>query len=123
MADRKCLTAAQILAADPPSVESIDVPEWGGAVTLRALSGFDRLLMAEKLVSRPESNADNLRNMAVLLSWAIADEQGNPLFEPGGADAVNALARKNADVLVRLGTHALRMNGLSTDSLDEAEGN
>lgn len=114
------LTKAAILAADDRRLEPVEVPEWGGTVYLREMSGAEREGYLEALRKRtgPEGTLTRFRNLqAELLVQVLVDERGAPLFD---ADEVDALGGKSGAVLQRLFAHAAEMNGLNAEAEDEA---
>ena len=118
------LSKDQILASDDREVRSVDVPEWGGEIRLRAMSGTDRNAYDQSLITvNGDQVTPNLVNIhAKLLARCIVDDDGELMFEPGGQDLL-ALGAKSAGVLARLVRLAEEMNGLGQRAADEAKGN
>jgi hypothetical protein len=96
-----------ILEAQDLKTETINVPEWGCDVTLRAMTGTERDAFDQSLVLDGQRNIENLR--ARLLVKTIVDESGQRLF--ADEDAV-ALGKKSAAALDRCFDVAQRLNGL-----------
>jgi hypothetical protein len=119
---RALLTKEQILQAADATYEEIEVPEWGGWVRVRALSGAERdRFEASVAGDRPGKSRMNLLNVrARLVALAVVDETNRPLFSQ--AD-VEALGRKNAAALDRVFDVAQRLAGVSDADLEELEGN
>lgn len=113
-----------ILGADDRRTESVYVPEWGGDVTVRGLSGAERDAYEAGIASpRPDGrqhiNVRNLRARLVVLA-CIDPETGDRLFRDDDADALGA---KSATAVDRLFAVARRLSGLSDDDIEEmAEG-
>lgn len=114
------LSADSILSVNDIKMESIDVPEWGGRVCVRSLSGIDRdtwevYAQAEfQKVNKPV----NMR--AKLASLCLCDSEGNRIF----TDAqVNKLAEKSAKALDRVYEAAISVNALSGEEIDAIEKN
>jgi hypothetical protein len=118
----KILTKTDILSADDLATETVDVPEWSGAVIVRTMTGTERdafeAAMVKVVDGKRVPDLDNLR--AKLLAATLVDEAGNPLFAP---DDLAALGGKRAAALDRIFAVAQRMNGLSPDAVEEAEKN
>lgn len=116
------LTKEAILAANDLQTRVVDVPEWGGEVILKTLSGMERNAFENSLYRiNGERATPNMANMsAKLLARVIVDEQGNRIFTDGD---IMALGGKSAAVLSRLFEIASEMNGLGEDAIDDAEGN
>lgn len=112
------LTRDQILAADDLKRETIEVPEWGGEVIVRSLTGAERDAFEDSVVKqRGKSRELNLRNArARLVSLSLIDEAGNKLFTDKDVDL---LGRKSAAGLDRVFAAAQRLSGLTEQDLDE----
>lgn len=112
------LTKAAILAADDIKTVPVPVPEWGGDVLVRGMTGtqrddYEQAIMAGKGANR-EVNLRNARTKLVVRSVVNAD--GELLFAE--QDAV-ALGRKSAAALQRVFDVATSLSGLSKEDLDE----
>jgi len=115
----KYLTADDILAADDRLFEDVPVPEWGGVVRVRGLSGAERdKFEASILDSKGRVRARNVR--AKLAQLCMVDESGRPLF---AEDQIDALGRKSAAALSRVFDVAQRLSGLTDQDMEELEGN
>jgi hypothetical protein len=111
------LTKEAILKAKDLVFDTVDVPEWGGTVRLKSLSGFERdKFEASLLDEKKGGRAANLENLrARLISLTVVDKDGVRLF--GDKDVV-ALGRKSAKVLDRLFSKAQEMNGLRKEDVN-----
>lgn len=113
------LTREQIFGAMDLKIEAVYVPEWGGTVYVRSLSGAG---LDEFQGSRVRLNTQNKAELvyentrAKLLSKTLCDEQGMLLFSD--AD-VQKLGEKNAGALDRIYEVAQRMNGMRPDDLEQ----
>lgn len=112
------LTKAQILAADDIKTEPVPVPEWGGDVLVRGLSGAQRDDYEQSvMVGRGANKEVNLRNArAKLVVRSVVDADGELLFSE---QDVAALGKKSAAALQRVFEVATRLSGLSKEDLDE----
>lgn len=109
------LTRDQILAAGDASaraVAPVPVPEWGGTVYVRLLD------LPQALAWSGEQ--DTARKAALLVRFAVADEEGNPLFTDEDLDW---LARQPQLTLQRVSVAALEHNGLTRQQGQAAAGN
>lgn len=112
------LSKEQILAADDLKHEVVHVPEWGGDVHIRVMTGTERDRFEASVGVGGQMNLANIR--ARLLSLVVCDESGKRLF----ADAdVEALGAKSGAALDRLFAAAQRLNGLSKQDIEELQGN
>lgn len=112
------LTRDQILSAADLKRETLDVPEWGGEVIVRSLTGAERDAFEDSVVKqRGKTRELNLRNArARLVSLSLIDESGSRLFSDGD---VEALGRKSAAALDRVFAAAQRLSGLTENDIDE----
>lgn len=112
------LTRDAILNQSDRVIEAVDVPEWGGVVHVRSLSGAERDQFEATIVQRNGKDVKtNLRNLrARLVVLAACDETGAAIFDP--ADAT-VLGGKNAAALDRLFAVAQRLSGLRDDDVQE----
>lgn len=119
----KKLTKADILAAEDRATEDVDVPEWGGEVTIRALSGAEReewQLSQVKVTVGSDGDLQRVPKLegaqARLVQMSIVDG-GKPMFSKA---EVAALGAKSATALERVFTAAIKLNGLSDEAVGEA---
>lgn len=116
------LTRDAILEADDVKYEVVAVPEWGGDLRLKALTGKERDAFEASTVEvkngKQRPNLSNLR--ARLVSLCAVDEDGNRLF---AQIDVTRLGDKSAAALQRVFDKCSDMNGLSDQDIEElAEG-
>ncbi len=114
------LSKDQILEADDLQNQEVDVPEWGGSVYVRSMTGADRDAFEASMVTvNPDgSRTPDMRNLrAKLVALTLVDEAGNRLFEV--AD-IPRLALKSAAALERVFEAAQRLNGLGVKAEEDA---
>lgn len=110
------LSRDQILQANDITHVDVDVPEWGGVVRVRMLTGIEREAF-ENYFTAPGKKVD-LR--ARLCSTCLVDENGARLF----ADAdIPALAAKSGAALDRVYEAIKRLNKLSKEDVEDLEKN
>ncbi len=116
------LTREAILQAVDLPKEQVSVPEWGGDVLVRALTGAERDQFEASIIDQKgKGTRINHKNMrAKLVALTIVDESGNRLFAD---DDVVALGRKSAAGLNRVFSAAQRLSGLTQEDVDELEKN
>lgn len=113
------LSRDSILAAADSHREEIQVPEWGGSVWIRTLSGTERDEYEGSLLGAGGKIAyKDIR--AKLLVRAICDADGKRLFSDRD---ISALGAKSAPALDRVFTAAKRLNAVSDEDVKEIEGN
>lgn len=113
------LSKDSILKADDLKTSDVPVPEWGGTVRLRTLTGEERdRFEAESVEFNKKGEAkQNLKNMrARLIALVCVDENGAALFS---SYDIPDLGRKSAVALDRLFAKAQEMNGFSEDDIAE----
>ena len=109
------LTREQILGSNDLPSETVDVPEWGGQVSVRTMTGIDRDAFETTLVGK-EGKLDNVR--ARLVALTVCDKSGARLF---GDEDVAALGGKSAKALDRVFSVAQRLNGIGAEQVDVAK--
>ena len=116
--DMSLLTRDQILQAQDIARETVAVPEWGGDVLVRGLTGQERDAYEATIMSLNGTNARmNLVNArAKLVARSVVDEDGARLF---GDEDVALLAKKSAAALERVFSVAQRLSGLTSSDIDE----
>jgi len=112
------LTANDILSVDDIKRELVSVPEWGGDVWVRGMTGEERdKFEASVLQIRSSGQTVNMRNLrAKIASMTICDEDGVLLFD-GKADG---LAKKSAAALQRVFVVAQRLSRIGDSAIHEA---
>lgn len=114
----KILTKEEILQANDLVTELVNVPEWGGAVYVRGMTGLERDMYEDSILEqRGKDRKVNLRNArAKLVALSVVNEKGERLFSQ--ADVVG-LGKKNAAALQRVFDVATRLSGISEQDLNE----
>lgn len=122
MAKSKTLSAAQIFEADDSSIEWVDVPEWGGGVFVKNMSGEERDAYEQSCMKKDgREYAPSLDNMrAKLLVQTVVDEDGKRLFTDS---QVAKLGAKSARAIQRVYNVASKLNGITDADIEELAGN
>ena len=111
------LTRDQILQADDLRHVDVDVPEWGGTIRIRTMTGKERQkyqgIVADAKGKMP---ADF---METFISLCAIDEKGKALFADGD---VKALGEKSAVALNRVFEAALALNGTTDKGVEDIRG-
>ena len=105
--ERRVLTKDDIFAAEDITTEEVYVPEWGGVVYVKTLSGSERDELEKSIFSAGEADPSNLR--AKLVAMATVDKEGNRLFTFADAER---LGKKSARALDRVFSVAQRLSGM-----------
>ena len=114
------LTKDQILESNDLKNEAVNVPEWGGTVYVRTMTGADRDQFESSMVlvmpdGTRKTDMTNLR--AKLVALTIVDEAGARLFDTSDMDR---LGLKSAAAIERVFAVAQRINGLGGQAEDGA---
>jgi hypothetical protein len=111
------LTRDDILSVDDKVFEDIEVPEWGGTVRVRGMSGQQRDDYEASIIQQNGNDRKvNLSNArAKLVARCLVDESGALLFT---SDDVRALGRKSARALERVFDKARELSGMSEQDVE-----
>ena len=116
------LTREQILKAQDLETEAVEVPEWGGKVLVRSLTGTERDAFEGSIVdmpagkqpgSSPKMKMDNIR--AKLVARSVVDEAGELIFTDKD---IQALGQKSAAALDRVFAVAQRLSGITDEDVE-----
>ena len=132
------LSRDAILTLDDTQYEEVQVPEWGGMVRVKGLSGNQRAQIESLFLEEAPGlgNRQDRRNgsekafeqyqnrkkaayailRAKVCTWSIVDEQGNLLFT---ADDIAAINEKQAGVIERIFDVARRLSGLTEKDVED----
>lgn len=113
------LSRDQILDADDLKTKDVPVPEWGGEVRVRTLSGeerdkFEASMIELKKDGSVKRNSENVRARLVVV--CVVNEQGEQMFN--NAD-VRMLGKKSSAALDRVASAAQELNAFSEDDIAE----
>lgn len=118
------LTREDILDRSVLKTERVEVPEWGGIVIIRELTGNERDEWESELVEGRGDEIVIAESMAGararLASLAIVDEDGERLFT---VEDVESLGRLSGAALGRVFDVASRLSGLTADDIEELSKN
>ena len=114
----KILSKSEILEADDLPRELVEVPEWGGALYVRTMTGSERDAFEAAILGKNNAGFKNIR--ARLTALTTTDEAGNRLFEEGEVDA---LGKKSAAALDRVFSVAQRLNSMTQQDVEDLEKN
>lgn len=113
------LSKDAIFAADDRVYAEVDVPEWGGKVRVRSLTGRERdefeAGTTEMKNGRQKPKFDNFR--ARFCAYCIVDENGGLIFTSRAEVAM--LGNKSVAALQRIFNKCQEINGLSDSDVEE----
>ncbi len=113
------LSRESILSLDDLPREKVEVPEWGGSVYVRTLTGTERDAFEQSMQGKKNKiDLENVRARFAVLT--ICDADGTRLFTH--ADA-KELGSKSAAALDRVFAVAQRLNGFTHSDAEDLAGN
>lgn len=115
------LTKQAIMAALDLPTEDVEVPEWGGSVRVRGLTGAERDAFEASVVRRTGKRSTDVEMdltdfRAKLVVRCMVDEYGMRLFDD---EDIPNLGSKSAVALNRVFEVAQRLSGLTESDIDE----
>ena len=115
------LTKDQIFNALDLPTKDVAVPEWGGSVRVRTLSGTERdAFESSIMVGRGKDRTVNLLNMrAKLVAATVVDDLGCKVFNEGD---VKELGKKSSAALDRVFGVAQDLSGLGDKDVQKLAG-
>jgi len=112
------LSRDDILKVQDIQIEEVDVPEWGGSVFVKGMTGTERESFEKTIMDQRGKtsvvNMDNFR--AKLVVYSTCDEKGNLIFKNSD---VAALSEKSAAPLVRIAEVATRLSAIGKQDIEE----
>ena len=115
------LNREAILAANDLPTKDVSVPQWGGTVRVRSLTGAERdQFEMDMIAARRDGQVAPSNVRARYAAMCIVGEDGQNLFT---ATDIEALGRKSAAALDRVYQEILSFNALTDDDVDELVGN
>lgn len=109
------LSREAILACDDLPQVKVTIPEWGGTVFVRTMTAGQRDRFEQSVTDSP--GVDFRARLAVL---TVCDEDGKLLFSESD---VALLTLRSARALSRIFSVAVKLNGITSDDVEELEKN
>jgi hypothetical protein len=113
------LTRLNVLQADDLKHEDVPVPQWGGMVRIRVMTGAERDEFRTSIAENGETVPVG-RFSAALVAATCIDEAGNRIFTMEDIEALEAKSAKSLDGPANV---AMRLNGLGGKAIEEAAKN
>ena len=119
----KYLKRDQILNVDDSKTEEVDVPEWGGTVLIKMMTGTERDAFEASITQNKHGSrvvgTENIR--AKLVSKCVIDPDTKELmFTPGD---IEALGKKSSAALDRIFSAATKLSKITEEDVEELEKN
>lgn len=110
------LSRDEILGAQDLKTEAVPVPEWGGEILIRTMTGTERDLYEQSAVSGRDAEGRMHNVRARLVAFTAVSESGEVLFSD---EDIEALGKKSVAPLDRAFQVAARLNGLGAQDIAE----
>ena len=123
------LTRDTILGVDDRKVEEVSVPEWGGSVRVRGMTGVEREQFedlhneevpagsrAARRAGQTVTKFARKNVRARLVAWCAIDEKEQRIFSDADLDLISG---KNAAAMERIVKVAMKLSGMDEDDLDD----
>ena len=116
------LDKATIFAADDLPTEDVEVPEWGGVLTVRTMSCAegDRVLTDYQQRAKQGKEHDITGFRASLVQLSVVNGDGSLLFDK---EDIPKLQKKSSGVMERVAKVAMRLNGMDKSDVEAVAGN
>jgi len=108
------LSRDDILNANDAKLEEIHIPEWNGNVYIRVMRAGER----DKFEAECLNTTGKTNFRAKLAALCVCDKDGDRIFTD--AD-IAALTNKSAAALDRIFRHAIHINQMTSDDIEELE--
>ena len=126
------LNKQSILQANDLPIEDVEVPEWGGTVRVKTLTGAERDAFEDFITQRSgkKSKITTQDARARLVARTVVDEQGNLMFTPDKYEIrrgkrtyvpgdIPALTKKSAAALDRIFSVAMQLCGMKQEDIED----
>ena len=115
------LSREAILAADDLPTRDVAVPQWGGTVRVRSLTGRERdQFETDVLSARRDGHVSPGNVRARYAAMCIVDGEGKNLFSTADIEALGAKAAAALDTVYQA---VLSLNALTEEDIEELAGN
>lgn len=112
------LSKDAIFAVKDSDSHEVDVPEWGGSILLRSMTGKQRNDYEHWATTQSKEKVPDYRGIRErLIICCAVDENGDALFTESD---LAKLAEKNSEVIDRLHTECRAICGMDEDSVEDA---
>jgi hypothetical protein len=115
----KLLSKEDIFGIDDRKSEIVDVPEWGGQVKIKTMSGSEKDAFEAQCIG-PNGGTNMKHIRAKLIAACVVDEEGKQMFT---RDDIVKLGSKSAAALDRIFTAIQKLNAVSDEDVEEMAGN
>lgn len=106
------LTKSNIMEMVDIKSETVEVPEWGGEVIVRGMSGSERDRYESTLYKQTKEGGVYSNIRAMLVAFCTIDEEGNNLFTP---EDIQELGKKSSIPLDKIAEVGRRLSGIGVE--------
>ena len=110
----KKLSKDDIFKADDLPTKDIDIPKWGGTLTIRTLTGAERDQFESAFVNQDQIDIRGLK--ARLIQLTVQNGDGQPMFTKADLQKINS---KSASVIDRIFQVSQSLSGLTKEDAEE----
>lgn len=110
------LSREAILGARDRHVSEVAVPEWGGSVYVRSLTGAERDILEHEWNRMQSADKPQPLMRAAFVQLVACDADGSLLFSP---DDVQPISEKNAVALSRIFDAAFAINFVTEEDVED----
>lgn len=114
------LSRDAILELNDRTTKDVDVPEWGGTVTIREWGLPERAMFSEAMEGRGSGEKSLSDVMALCVVLSVVDGNGDRIFQEKD---VPLISRKSGKAVERIFAAATSLNRLSAREIKDVEGN
>jgi hypothetical protein len=112
------LSKSEIFAAIDAKTIEVDVPEWGGSILLRCMTGSCRNEYEYWASQQVKEDVPDYRGIRErLIIYCAVDGNGKQLFDESDLAELGA---KNSEVIDRIHAKCQQICGMSEESIEEA---
>jgi hypothetical protein len=108
------LSVASFLAASELTHEEVPIAELEDSVLIWEINSRERIIIEKAADATPGAEFIDL-----VVAYTVRDLEGNRLFDQ---DSLDKLRDANPDALLAIAKHALRINKMTPEGVDKAEG-
>jgi hypothetical protein len=110
------LSRDDVLKAEDLTTEEVSVPEWGGTVLVRGMSGRERDEFEASAMDQRSGRVNYANTRAKIAIRCVVDDEGKRLFD---AADIDVLGEKSGAALDRVFAVASRLSGLADSDVKE----
>lgn len=114
------LKREEILAAQEPPADVLDLSEWGGKVGIRRLTAQEVVDLRNLTSEGEDAEKEGYPSLCRLVALFLCDDKGTRLFAD---DEAHLLMSRGADLLRRIVQQGLEKNQLTKESRDDLRKN